>query len=100
LQITYSVLEGVSKMLEQISEVGSPHQNKEKGSYQYMSAVLGVESSCSPDFSPLVFIFGSLKKTSVFLSPIEHEETLHHRMCDACQAIPIAPRPLQGCDIP
>jgi len=61
-------IQDVTNVLKQTSGVSSWHQNKDKSSYEYMSA--NIWPPRSPDFSPFDFyLWGTLKNFSVF-SPI------------------------------
>jgi hypothetical protein len=47
--------------------------------------------SLPPDSNPLDFYLWGHIETPVYASPVENEETLHHRIVDACQTIRIYP---------
>jgi hypothetical protein len=45
----------------------------------------------SPDFNPLDFFLWGHLKSLAYAAPVDNEETLHHRVVDACQTIRSCP---------
>jgi hypothetical protein len=41
----------------------------------------------SPDFNPLDFYLWGHLNSLVYAAPVDNEETLHHRIVDACQTV-------------
>jgi hypothetical protein len=63
-------IENVDKMCVRRSEISSPHQNKEKRLYQYMSA--NSFRGIAPVFArPQIFTCGTLKTPNVFSSNLK-----------------------------